>query len=264
VARVTFQKYEGLGNDFILVELAKERLAPGVVQRLCDRHFGIGADGVLLVGPPRSSGAIATMTVVNADGSEPEMCGNGLRCVAVYLAAREGREAAEFHVDTDAGLLRCKVSGGEVEVDMGRLVDKGAVEVPIAGKVHRFARISAGNPHAITFEPYGAREIDEVGPLVATAALFPEGTNVEFARLEDDGSIDLVVWERGVGRTLACGTGACATVLAACLQGKRSFDEPTTVRLPGGSLRVSVARDSLAATMRGPARFVFRGEVTVP
>jgi diaminopimelate epimerase len=264
VARVTFQKYEGLGNDFIVVELAKETLAPGVVQRLCDRHFGIGADGVLLVGPPRSPRAAASMTVLNADGSEPEMCGNGLRCVAVHLAARQGGDDGEFLVDTDAGLLRCKVTGGEVEVDMGQLVDQGSVEVALSGKAHRFARISAGNPHAITFEPYGAREIDEVGPRVSTAPAFPEGTNVEFARLAEDGSIDLVVWERGVGRTLACGTGACATVLAACLQGKRSFGEPTTVRLPGGSLEVSVARESFATTMRGPARFVFRGEVTVP
>jgi diaminopimelate epimerase len=264
VARVTFQKYEGLGNDFILVELPKESLAPAVVQRLCDRHFGIGADGVLLVGPPRTPRAAATMTVLNADGSEPEMCGNGLRCVALHLAAQADRDEAEFLVDTDAGTLSCKVSGGNVEVDMGRLVDQGTVEVAIAGKTHRFSRISAGNPHAVTFESYREPEIDEVGPLVATAPVFPEGTNVEFAQLADDGSIDLVVWERGVGRTLACGTGACATVASACLQGKRSFGEPTTVRLPGGSLRVSVARDTLAATMRGPARLVFRGEVTVP
>jgi diaminopimelate epimerase len=264
VARVTFQKYEGLGNDFILVELGKERLAPAVVQRLCDRHFGIGADGVLVVGPPTSPGAAATMTVINADGSQPEMCGNGLRCVALHLANKIGRDVAELVVDTDAGIRRCDVAKGEVEVDMGRLVDVGAVDVPLDGRTHRFSRISAGNPHAITFLPYEPRDIDDVGPRVSTAEVFPEGTNVEFARLVDDGSIDLVVWERGVGRTLACGTGACATVGAACLEGKRSFGEPTFVRLPGGTLRITVARGSLAATMRGPARFVFQGEVTVP
>jgi diaminopimelate epimerase len=264
VARVTFQKYEGLGNDFILVEPGQERLAPEVVKRLCDRHFGIGADGVLLVGPPTSAGAAAKMTIVNADGSQPEMCGNGLRCVAVHLAAKMGRETADLVVDTDAGALRCQVTSGEVEVDMGRLADLGPVDVTLDGRIHRFSKISAGNPHAVTFSRYEPGEIDVVGPRVATAPVFPEGTNVEFARLLDDGSIDLVVWERGVGRTLACGTGACATVGAACLEGKRSFGEPTIVRLPGGALKVSVKRDTLAATMSGPARFVFQGEVTVP
>jgi diaminopimelate epimerase len=264
VARVTFQKYEGLGNDFILVEVGKERLAPKVVERLCDRHFGIGADGVLLVGPPTSAGAAATMTILNADGSQPEMCGNGLRCVALHVASKIGRDAADLIVDTDAGALRCQVAKGEVEVDMGRLADLGPVDIALDGRTHRFSRISAGNPHAITFLPYEPREIDDVGPRVSTASVFPEGTNVEFAHLVDDGSIDLVVWERGVGRTLACGTGACATVGAACLEGKRSFGEPTIVRLPGGPLRVSVKRGSLETTMRGPARFVFQGEVTVP
>jgi diaminopimelate epimerase len=204
------------------------------------------------------------MTVMNADGSQPEMCGNGLRCVAVYVAAKQGRDSAELRIDTDAGTLSCRIANGEVEVDMGRLVDLGPIEVKLDGRAHRFARVSAGNPHAITFAPYGAEEIDVVGPKVATAPAFPEGTNVEFAQLMDDGSIDLVVWERGVGRTLACGTGACATVAAACLQGKRSFGEPTKVRLPGGTLRISVQRDSLATMMRGPARFVFDGEVSVP
>jgi diaminopimelate epimerase len=263
VARVRFQKYEGLGNDFILLELAPESLAPGVVERLCDRHFGIGADGVLLVGPPSSAGSAATMTVVNADGSQPEMCGNGLRCVALFLAERQGRDTAVFHVDTDAERSVARFSVARSRVDMGRLVDLGSVDVTLDGRV-RFSRISAGNPHAITFVPYDPREIDDVGPRVSALPVFAGGTNVEFARLAGDGSIDLVVWERGVGRTLACGTGACATVAAACLEGNRSFGEPTTVRLPGGSLEISVERDSLAATMRGPARFVFQGEVAVP
>jgi diaminopimelate epimerase len=246
------------------MDLGGETLAPSAVARLCDRHFGIGADGVLFVGPAATPGAAATMIVVNADGSRPEMCGNGLRCVALHLADKAGRDALEVRVDTDAGLRACKVNRGHVEVAMGNLVDQGSVEVKVDGLAHRFFRVSAGNPHAITFDAYEPRAVDEVGPRVSTAREFPEGTNVEFARLLDDGSIDLVVWERGVGRTLACGTGACATVGAACLHGKRSFDEPTVVRLPGGTLNISVERDSLATTMRGPARFVFRGEVTVP
>src|SRR5439155_3935750 len=149
------------------MELGNDRLAPGVVERLCDRHFGIGADGVLIVGPATSPGAAATMTVLNADGSQPEMCGNGLRCVALHVAAQSGRDAADLVIDTDAGALRCRVAQGEVEVDMGRLVDLGAVEVVLDGRAHAFSRVSAGNPHAITFLPYSAREIDEIGPRVS-------------------------------------------------------------------------------------------------
>jgi diaminopimelate epimerase len=264
VARVSFKKYEGLGNDFLLLELPGGRLSDAVVRRLCDRHFGVGADGVLLVGPPKSAGSVASMTILNADGSQPEMCGNGIRCVAVHVARKQALAAAELVIDTDAGPLTCKVEKDDVEVQLGQLVDQGPVEITLAGRVHRFTRVSAGNPHAITFEPYTPAEIDVVGPAVALAAAFPEGTNVEFARLEDDGAIELVVWERGVGRTLACGTGATATVGAACLAHKRSYGEYVEVRLPGGALQIRVRRDTLAATMRGPAHLVFEGEVTLP
>jgi diaminopimelate epimerase len=202
------------------------------------------------------------MSILNADGSQPEMCGNGIRCVAIHLAGPH--RDVELTIDTDAGPLACKVENGEVEVEMGRLAELGPVDVTVGGQTHHFERVSAGNPHAITFVPYEPRQIDEIGPVVARASVFPEGTNVEFARLLEDGSIELVVWERGVGRTLACGTGASATVAAACLAGKRSFDEFVDVRLPGGPLRIRVARESLAATMRGRARFVFQGEVDVP
>ena len=264
MARVPFKKYEGLGNDFILLELSEGRLVEAAVRRLCDRHFGIGGDGLLLVGPPRTAGAAATMTILNADGSQPEMCGNGIRCVAVHVAAKQGRDAAELVIDTDAGPLGCKVDKGEVEVEMGKLADLGPIELTIDGRTHRFARMSAGNPHAVTFERYEASEIDAIGPAVSRASVFPQGTNVEFARLGDDGGIDLVVWERGVGRTLACGTGAAATVGAACLARRRSYGEFVQVRLPGGPLRISVHQGTLAATMRGPARLVFEGEVTLP
>ena len=264
MARVPFKKYEGLGNDFILLELSGQSLVEGTVRRLCDRHFGIGADGILLVGPPRSAGATATMTILNADGSQPEMCGNGIRCVAIHVAAKEGRDVAELLIDTDAGPLACRVDKVGVEVEMGKLSELGPVEIAVEGRVHRFARMSAGNPHAVTFERFEATEIDVIGPAVARASVFPEGTNVEFARLGDDGGIDLVVWERGVGRTLACGTGAAATVGAACLARRRSYGEFVEVRLPGGPLHIRVRQDTLAATMRGPARLVFEGEVTLP
>jgi len=265
VARVSFEKYEGLGNDFIVIDGAVgDRLARHVVERLCDRHFGVGADGILIVGPPSTPGAVGTMTVLNADGSRPEMCGNGIRCVAIHLAERVGGSPGELVIDTDAGPRRCKLGGDFVEVDMGTLTDAGPVEVTLDGRVHRFARVSIGNPHAITFQPYEPSEIDSIGPRVSVAPAFSEGTNVEFAELLADGAIELTVWERGVGRTLACGTGACATVFAACLARKRSFDELVDVKLPGGTLQVSVKRDGLTATMRGPARLVFRGEAELP
>jgi diaminopimelate epimerase len=264
VARVSFEKYEGLGNDFIVIDgVAGKEWTPQVVDRLCDRHFGIGADGILLVGPPTTPGAVGTMTVLNADGSRPEMCGNGIRCVAVHLAGRGG-VPGELVIDTDAGPRKCKLNKDLVEVDMGVLTDVGAVELMLDGRAHGFARVSIGNPHAITFQPYSPSEIDLVGPRVSVAPVFPQGTNVEFAKLMADGSIELVVWERGVGRTLACGTGACATVFAACVAKKRPFDELVDVRLPGGTLQVSVKHDGLTATMRGPARLVFRGEADLP
>jgi diaminopimelate epimerase len=265
VARVSFEKYEGLGNDFIVIDAAiGQKWAAHVVAHLCDRHFGIGADGILLVGPASTPGAAGTMTVLNADGSRPEMCGNGIRCVAIHLAGRMGSSPGELVIDTDAGPRRCKVVGASVEVDMGTLTDAGPVEVTLDGRVHSFARVSIGNPHAITFQPYEPSDIDSIGPRISIATVFPEGTNVEFAELLADGSIKVIVWERGVGRTLACGTGACATLFAACLAHKRSFDEVVDVRLPGGTLQVAIKRDGLTATMRGPAHLVFQGEAELP
>jgi diaminopimelate epimerase len=264
VARVRFSKYEGLGNDFVVIETPDEGMDFATVQALCDRHFGIGADGVLLVSRGAGDAARPRMVVLNADGSRPEMCGNGLRCVARHLARQRGLAEGELVIETDVGPLGCVVRGPEIEVDMGRLTEAGPVEIPLDGKLHRFVRMSIGNPHAITFEPYEHAEIDRVGPYVEKASPFPEGTNVEFARLGGDGGIDLVVWERGVGRTLACGTGACATVAAACLAGTVPFDAFTPVRLPGGKLEVRVTRESMRATLRGPARNVFDGEVDIP
>jgi diaminopimelate epimerase len=259
-----FRKYQGLGNDFIVLDAARERLTPAVVERLCNRHYGIGADGVLLLQDPVSPGARGRMVVINADGSEPEMCGNGLRCVALELARRAGISRGEVVIDTGAGALACQVDGELVEVQMGQLKDEGAIDIPIGQDTHRFARLSIGNPHAVTFAPYDRAGIDRVGPHVATHPSFPRGTNVEFAALTPDGGIDLVVWERGVGRTLACGTGACATVGAACLARLRSFGETVKVNLPGGRLDVTVERGTLAVRMRGPAQLVFRGEVSLP
>jgi diaminopimelate epimerase len=264
VALTRFSKYQGLGNDYIIVQDLPARLRPEAVRAHCDRHFGVGADGIIAIGKPTSPSAAAKIAVFNADGSCAETSGNGLRCVAVYLARREGRDEMDLAIETDAGLLSCRVRGEQVEIDMGRLVEHGPVEVPFGGRVFDFVSMSIGNPHAITFDPVDAQEIDHVGSTVSVLPTFASGTNVEFGRLADDGGIDLVVWERGVGRTLACGTGACATAAVACLEKKRPFGKFFTVRLPGGPLEVCVQQRPLSAIMRGPAHQVFDGEVDFP
>jgi diaminopimelate epimerase len=259
--RVRFEKWEGLGNDFVLLrDLAGgAALSDAVVQRLCDRRIGIGADGVLLVetrGQPR-------MIVRNADGSRPEMCGNGLRCVAGHLMNERGE--GTFLVATDAGERACEVrAAGEGRFDV--LVDMGVARrgqdlvAEFGGREHRFLTIDMGNPHAVTFERYDDAILDTLGPAVST--LPPGGTNVELCRQLPD-RIAVVVWERGVGRTLACGTGACAVAAAACDTGRARFDAPVTVALPGGLLEITVAATTRAVRMRGPARRVFSGEVVI-
>ena len=257
-----FVKYEGLGNDFVIVD-ADGPLDRSEVTRLCDRHFGVGGDGVLVVAPPSSLGAAATMIVQNADGSRPEMCGNGLRCVARHVAALRGGAAMSLVIDTDAGPLGCEVSGDAVLVDMGVAVEGGTVQVEIDGHALELARVWTGNPHAITFAPLGAGALARFGPRVSTHERFPGGTNFELATTRTDGSIEVAVWERGVGPTLACGTGACATAVHACRLGLAAYDRETVVHLPGGALAVTVAR-TLRIEMRGPARRVFSGEVDGP
>lgn len=263
MSSLKFSKYEGIGNDFILVE-ASEPLGPDAVVRLCDRHFGIGADGVLVVTPASGSGR-ARMIVQNADGSRPEMCGNGLRCVALHLARRDGVAATEYTVDTDAGPRRCIVdrSGatGNVLIDLGRAEPAGALNANVDGSEYRFARISIGNPHAIVVGDLpDAAVVDRVGP--AVSGQIPGGTNVEFVARRGPSTFEVVVWERGVGRTLACGTGAGATAAALAFSGQAPFDAPLEIRLPGGPLELWVTRESHEVRLRGPARWVFDGSAT--
>lgn len=257
--RLGFEKWEGLGNDFLLVSETDlpDGLSPELARHLCDRRRGVGGDGVLLV---RSD--TPRMIVMNADGSRPEMCGNGLRCVAAMLA---GDATREMTVATDAGRKRAQVSwtGADdalVEVDMGRAAIQGEAEHTVDGRRVVFTNVNIGNPHAISFEAFDAGERDRFGPLVERATA--GGTNVEFANESAPGSFDLVVWERGVGYTLACGTGACATAALACARGLAAYGEPLRVRLPGGELVITVSA-SLDVAMSGPARRVFRGTVEV-
>lgn len=274
-----FVKYQGLGNDFVLVDLraGEEPLKPQQASRLCDRRRGIGADGVLSVLP--SERGAARMHVFNADGSVAQMCGNGLRCVAKFLADERGRGSNELAIETDAGLRSCRVvrqAGQVVEVvaDMGA-PELEASRIPVLAGSGRFVTqpveiererylgtaVSMGNPHLVLWD-VAPGAMAKLGPLLESHPLFPERTNVEFAMREGEG-LAVTVWERGVGFTQACGTGACASVVAAVLEGRLPAGEERPVRLPGGTLGIRVERDLGRVWMRGPALFVFSGEVEV-
>lgn len=273
--KLRFSKYEGLGNDFLVVE---EGAGPAVdaaaAARLCDRHFGVGGDGVLVTGFARGT---PFMKVINADGSVPEMCGNGLRCVALYLVHRGLVNVRAFRIDTDAGPHDVEVAvegrGGQVQVLMrpasleasdvlqqsGRFVD---APFPVDGHALHMTAVSMGNPHAVTFDALPA-PMSELGPRIEKDPRFKAGANVGFASMQQ-GELLLTVWERGCGFTLACGTGACAAAVAAVETGRAPRDVPITVRLPGGPLSIRVGAPGAPISMTGPARHVFDGEVELP
>jgi diaminopimelate epimerase len=283
-----FAKYHGLGNDFLVVDLrelksdeAAAAQEPDVVKALCDRQFGVGGDGVLAI-LPGGPGADARMRVLNSDGSEAEMCGNGLRCVAKELYDRGGLHKDSLAIDTGAGRLICAIEDREgkaaqVTVSMGapRLL-RG--EIPMTGPANErcidhplrielvdlhITAVSMGNPHAVAFVSADQRRLAEtIGPKIEHHAWFPRRTNAEFARMISPTEIDLVVWERGCGITLACGTGACATVTAAVITGRSEAGKDVLVHLPGGDLTIKVLPDMSNVLMRGPALHVFDGELS--
>jgi diaminopimelate epimerase len=272
-----FFKYEGLGNDFVVLEDLDGEAPkdPGFAVRWCDRRFGIGADGILYIMP--GDDAEAYMKILNADGSEAEMCGNGIRCVAKHLFDFGLVRSPRMTIDTLAGrkVIECTVEGGKVRdvtVDMGapildcslipmdcqgRWVGKG---VDVDGLVVEGTGVSMGNPHFVTFQNLSDDQIDRLGPKLESHPLFPRRTNVEFASVSEDG-IDVRVYERGAAWTLACGTGACATAVAAVLSGLAQAGKEIEVRLPGGSLWINVGAGLSSVAMRGPARLVYRGEL---
>ncbi len=248
---VPFVKMEGLGNDFVVVSGEVELDEP-VIRLMCDRRFGVGADGVLRVS---LDGEAVRMEYWNADGTTAEMCGNGLRCVARFARDSKLVEADEFEVMTPVGWRRTRRLGPDrIGVDLGP-VTLGAT-VTIDDREYRLA--SVGNPHAVTFvEDPDETDVRRVGTRVAgDISLFPEGVNVEFVRAVAPSTIQLRVWERGVGETLACGTGIVAAAAAAVSTGEVTGPD-VEVRVPGG---VAVARiTDQAAWLEGPARYVFEG-----
>jgi diaminopimelate epimerase len=258
-----FTKYHGLGNDFVLVE--GPLMDAARARRICDRHRGVGADGVVTILPARSSGAVATMHIYNPDGSVAEMCGNAIRCLATHLAETRGAPDAQV-IDTGAGPKRCTLhrdAAGRVEavsVEMGPARVEGEQDFDVAGERLHAIRVNMGNPHAVLFDVPTRERAGEVGPRIEQAVA--GGVNVGFAR-PGPGGIDLVVWERGAGLTDACGTGACAAAVAAVRAGAAKAGVPIEVRLPGGALQITVAADRVGVTMRGPTERVFEGETVL-
>ena len=268
-------KWHGLGNDFILTELPKSSTfdVRGVAPRLCDRHFGVGADGVVTI--RHLSGNAFEMRIYNADGSEPEMCGNATRCVGLYIKRRMLAHGNEFELHTKGGIVRPRVlENGTVRVDMGEpRLRRG--EIPVTGepesearevKLHAGGReftafcVSMGNPHAVIFVPdIRTVELETWGPLFECDPQFPERINVEFAEVRGPQMVRMRVWERGCGVTLACGTGSCATAVAGRLSGRTG--SRVTVLLDGGELQVEYSEEDNHVYMTGPAVEVFRGEL---
>jgi diaminopimelate epimerase len=273
-----FVKYQGLGNDFILVDnrtSSEPIVTPEQAEKLCDRHFGIGGDGVIFA-LPGQNGTDYTMRIYNSDGSEPEMCGNGIRCMARFIADLEGSSAKEtYTIHTLAGLITPKLNAdGQVTVDMGKprltaaeiptsLGSDQVVNLPleVAGKTWHVTCVSMGNPHCITFvDDVKAIDLEKIGPLFEHHSVFPQRTNTEFIEVVRPDYLKMRVWERGAGITLACGTGACASLVAAVLNGKS--DRKATIELPGGPLLIEWAADD-RIFMTGPADRVFSGSVTL-
>lgn len=264
-----FFKYHGLGNDFVVLDRRSSGLDVDAEtsRRLCDRHFGIGADGVLVILP--EAGTAGRMVVHNADGSIAEMCGNGLRCVVKHLGEAAADRPRSLTVATGAGRLTSELDWGSdgverVTVAMG----PARLEAPILPNGGPFLReaiegvigtaVSMGNPHLVLLDTPPS-EAARLGPGLEVHPLFPNRTNVEFVEPRAAGGLRVTVWERGVGITLACGTGACATVVAAALDGRSPFDAWVPVELPGGVLDIRVLKDLSQVFLRGPVRLVFSG-----
>ena len=275
---IEFTKYQGLGNDFILIDNRHSPVplvSPEMAVQLCDRHLGIGADGVILALPPQE-GSDYTMRIFNADGSEAEMCGNGIRCLAQFLADLEGGTIRDrvYRIHTLAGTITPRLAGkGQVTVDMGipQLTasqipttlmepDEKVINLPlqVAGQSWSVTCVSMGNPHCITFLP----EITDLplatlGPQFECHPAFPQRTNTEFIQVLKPDYLKMRVWERGAGATLACGTGACGAVVAGVLTDRSQ--RRCTVELPGGCLEIHWSEEDGRVYMTGPAQRVFAG-----
>ena len=274
-----FSKYEGAGNDIIIFDFFPEKIAEKparlaeFIRFVGHRFYGIGADEICFVKPKRSGGDIAAVKFYNSDGSPAEVCGNALRCIAKHLFEKGKSKGHDtFSLHTDAGSRKCSVvtdeSGhvGWVTVQMGKTRRPDGVEglpenvrIEIEGKKRAAVQLSMGNPHVVLLAKYSWERMERIGSELQKHKLFPSGVNVGFATVKSAKRIDLVVYERGCGFTLACGSGACAAAAAAAFKGKCRYDTPIDVNLPGGNLAILVKRKTFVVNMAGPANRVFTG-----
>ncbi|MCI7226881.1 MAG: diaminopimelate epimerase [Lachnospiraceae bacterium] len=273
-----FTKMHGIGNDYVYVNCFKETVEhpSEMAIKVSDRHFGIGSDGLILIKP--SEVADGKMEMYNADGSQGAMCGNGIRCVAKYMYDYGITDKTSISVETKSGIkyLDLTIKDGKVDtvkVNMGTPILK-AVDIPVRsekeqvidepvmvdGKEWKITCVSMGNPHAITYiDDVKNLEIEKIGPKFENHEIFPDRVNTEFVRVIDRNTVEMRVWERGSGETLACGTGACAVAVSSILNGLT--EEEVTVKLLGGDLKIFWDRTENKVYMTGSATTVFDGEI---
>ena len=275
-----FYKMHGIGNDYIYFDCMSEDVPnpSELAKRLSDRHFSIGGDGVILLRP--STVADCRMSMFNADGSEGMMCGNGIRCVgklahdlgyvkgeSCTIETLSGIKTLEFNIGSDGKVSSAKVDMGAavlapelIPCTLGgeSVIDR---EVEIGGEKHKVTLVSMGNPHCVVFENPEELDLEKIGPLYENSPLFPKRINTEFVRVIRRNELKMRVWERGSGETWACGTGACATAVAAVLNGYADKNTPITVHLRGGNLTITYTDDTVF--MEGGATLVFVGEIEI-
>lgn len=276
-----FTKMNGIGNDYIYINGFTEKIDdPNALSiKLSDRHFSVGSDGVIIILP--SEAADFRMRMFNADGSEGKMCGNGTRCVAKYVYEKGLTDKTEFTLETLGGIkvLKLDVSNGivnSVSVDMGKAVFESksvpvvsdndeVINAPLSVPCGDFkiTCVSMGNPHCVIFtDETESLDLERIGVQFEKNEIFPERVNTEFIKVIDSHTLQMRVWERGSGETLACGTGACASVAAAVKNGICPVNEEITVKLLGGDLKIT-CRDDYGIIMKGPAEFSFEGEINL-
>ena len=261
-----FTKMHGLGNDYLYVYGKTPKNIKDLSIKLSERHFGAGSDGMIYISP--SEIADFKMRIFNADGSEVIMCGNGIRCVGKYVYDKGYTDKKHLNIETLSGIknLELNVVGGQVKtvaVKMGKAVVSENVCISVCDEEVLCTPVSMGNPHAVIFvEDIKAARITEIGPAFEHHKSFPDGVNTEFVEVMDEHTLRMRVWERGSGVTMACGTGACASVAAAIKAGYCSFNDEISVVLDGGILKIKIDSD-YSVTMTGPAETVYEGETEI-
>jgi diaminopimelate epimerase len=273
-----FSKMHGAGNDFVVLDLRDGAPPPdaALCRHLADRHAGVGCDQILTIEPPRSAGAVAAYAIWNSDGSAARQCGNGARCIAAWLVRDGSAPASGFQLDSPTGTHAVDVLGdGRYRIAMGR-PEFAPARIPLEGFMQaqdgytlvvdgvalEFGAVSMGNPHALlVVDHVESAPVEALGPALQRHPAFADSVNVGFAHIESRERIRLRVYERGVGETLACGSGACAA--AAILMRRGAVDRRVAVALPGGELTIEWPHDDAPVTMAGPAAFVFEGEFHV-